>query len=543
MQWFKSLKLGTQLILAFLVVAMVAGAVGIVGSINISRVNGMMDAVYKDRLLPIRDLGNVRSDSADNFRVLYELINAKDDAAINDAKSRITVRNTKIAESWRHYVGTTLTDVERSFVEQSDQLTPTYLASIEKFIRLIEQRRIDEAQAVLANEVKPTFDKLHELHVKIAELNDQIAKEANVEADGVVQDIGRIMTALIVIGILLSLGLGVLVSRMVVRQIGGEPSYAAEVVQRIANGDLTVDVQTRSGDTTSVLAMMRAMAEKLRSVMTDVRGSSDSLASASEQISSSAQALSQNASEQASNIEETSASVEEISSTVAQNADNAKVTDTIATKSSSDAREGGDAVKQTVLAMQEIASKISIIDDIAYQTNLLALNAAIEAARAGDHGKGFAVVAAEVRKLAERSQVAAREIGTVATNSVALAEQAGHRLDELLPSINKTADLVQEISAASSEQTSGLTQISSAVAQLSQTTQMTASASEQLSSTAEEMSAQALELQQLVSYFQLGQVAAQSAARAAPKPAANGGSGGMKRAANAGVDESAFTRF
>jgi methyl-accepting chemotaxis protein len=175
----------------------------------------------------------------------------------------------------------------------------------------------------------------------------------------------------------------------------------------------------------------------------------------------------------------------------------------MATKASSEATEGGEAVKATVAAMKQIAQKIVIIDDIAYQTNLLALNAAIEAARAGEHGKGFAVVAAEVRKLAERSQVAAQEIGAVASSSVELAETAGHLLDQMVPNIKKTSDLVQEITAASEEQSSGVSQINSAVSQLSQTTQQNASSSEELAATAEEMSSQAEQLQQAMSFFRL----------------------------------------
>jgi methyl-accepting chemotaxis protein len=246
-------------------------------------------------------------------------------------------------------------------------------------------------------------------------------------------------------------------------------------------------------------------------------------------------------------VEETSASVEEISATVAQNAENAKVTDGIASKSASHAQEGGEAVGQTVSAMRQIAQKIGIIDDIAYQTNLLALNAAIEAARAGEHGKGFAVVAAEVRKLAERSQVAAQEIGSVAGSSVTLAERAGKLLDELVPSIKKTADLVQEISSASKEQTSGLGQINTSVSQLSQTTQSTASASEELSSTSEEMSSQALRLQETIRYFNTGvesnaNHARPSASRSPSKAVARKPIAAAVKVAN-GVSESEFTRF
>ncbi|WDZ96805.1 methyl-accepting chemotaxis protein [Herbaspirillum sp. WKF16] len=287
-------------------------------------------------------------------------------------------------------------------------------------------------------------------------------------------------------------------------QIGGEPRDAMTVLRRVAEGDLTVAVPLRKKDKVSVLYSTQQMINKWTDVIGDVGGTASSLASASEQISSSSQALSHNASQQASNVEETSASVEQITATIAQNAENARTTDGIASLSASAATEGGDAVRETVAAMKQIASKIGIIDDIAYQTNLLALNAAIEAARAGEHGKGFAVVAAEVRKLAERSQTAAQEIIAVAEQSVGLAEKAGGLLNQMVPSIRKTADLVQEIAAASHEQSAGLEQINNAVHQMAQTTQMTASASEELSSTSEEMSAQAIHLQDLMRFFRVG---------------------------------------
>lgn len=292
--------------------------------------------------------------------------------------------------------------------------------------------------------------------------------------------------------------------RLIRAQLGGEPRDAMMVLRKLAEGDLTVKVPLWHKDTGSVLHSAQQMISKWTSVISDVNDTANSLASASEDISASSQSLSRNASQQAANVEATSASVEEITSTIAQNAENARVTDNIASKSAGSAAEGGQVVRETVHAMKQIAGKIGIIDDIAYQTNLLALNAAIEAARAGEHGKGFAVVAAEVRKLAERSQTAAQEIIAVAENSVNLAERAGVLLDQMVPSILKTADLVQEISAASREQSTGLEQINTTVHQMAQTTQLTALASEELSSTSEQMSLQAMQLQELILFFQVG---------------------------------------
>jgi methyl-accepting chemotaxis protein len=235
----------------------------------------------------------------------------------------------------------------------------------------------------------------------------------------------------------------------------------------------------------------------------EVRVAASELTSAANQVSETSQSLSQSAASQAASVEETSASLQEMAASVKQNADNANVTDGMATKAAKEAMEGGDAVTRTVEAMKDIATKISIIDDIAYQTNLLALNAAIEAARAGEHGRGFAVVAAEVRKLAERSQVAAQEIGHLAGSSVGLAEKAGDLLKQMVPSIHKTSELVQEIAAASGEQSDGVVQINGAMEHLNSATQQNASAAEQLSATSEELSAQATQLQGLMGFFKL----------------------------------------
>ncbi|WP_262964630.1 methyl-accepting chemotaxis protein [Methylobacter psychrophilus] len=277
---------------------------------------------------------------------------------------------------------------------------------------------------------------------------------------------------------------------------------AVEVLSAMEMGDLT---RTINGDYKGQLKDFKDTINntiaKLSEVISQVNGAASNIASASEEVSATAQNMSQATSEQAASVEETSASVEQMSASINQNTENAKVTDGMATQASSQAVQGGAAVKETVSAMKSIAGKIGIIDDIAYQTNLLALNAAIEAARAGEHGRGFAVVAAEVRKLAERSQVAAQEIGELASSSVEMAESAGKLLDTIVPSIKKTSDLVQEIAAASEEQSSGAAQINTAMDQLNQITQQNASSSEELAATSEEMSGQAMQLQELMAFF------------------------------------------
>jgi methyl-accepting chemotaxis protein len=298
------------------------------------------------------------------------------------------------------------------------------------------------------------------------------------------------------------------------------------VMVALSGGDLTQKITDNyAGDFQVLQNAVNDSMDKLAEIIEQVRGAADALTNAAGQVSATAQSLSQSSSEQAASVEETSASIEQMSASINQNSENAKITDAMASKSSAEAGEGGEAVKSTVQAMKNIAGKIGIIDDIAYQTNLLALNAAIEAARAGEHGKGFAVVAAEVRKLAERSQVAAQEIGELAGNSVHLAERAGKLLDEMVPSINKTSDLVQEIASASQEQTAGVGQINNAMGQLNKATQQNASASEELAATAEELGGQAGQLQELMGFFSLAgnQAEKRFARSAAAKPASPSG--------------------
>jgi len=296
-----------------------------------------------------------------------------------------------------------------------------------------------------------------------------------------------------------------LIAFFVSRKVKNALNDAVHVANDLSEGNLTVNVEIKSEDETGkLLQAMKNMVEKLREVVEGVSSASDNVAAASQQMSSGSQQVSEGATVQAASAEEVSSSMEEMSSNIKQNADNAQQTEKIALKAATDAKEGGQAVTETVSAMKDIAMKISIIEEIARQTNLLALNAAIEAARAGEHGKGFAVVATEVRKLAERSQTAAAEISKLSASSVEVAEKAGEMLTRIVPDIQKTAELVQEISAASNEQNSGADQINKAIQQLDQVIQENASATEEMASTAEELSSQAVQLQDIIGFFRTG---------------------------------------
>ncbi len=279
---------------------------------------------------------------------------------------------------------------------------------------------------------------------------------------------------------------------------------AVDFTKLVAKGDLTATIDLDQKDEIGMLVnALSNMLIKLREIVGDVKAATDNVTAGSQSMSSTAEQMSQGATEQASSAEEVSSSMEQMVSNIKQNAENAHQTEKIASLSSESAKKSGHAVKNTVSAMKDIAGKISIIEEIARQTNLLALNAAIEAARAGQHGKGFAVVAAEVRKLAERSQVAATEISQLSTTSVEVAENAGEMLDKLVPDIQKTAQLVQEITAACGEQNSGADQINKAIQQLDQVIQQNAGASEEMSSTSEELASQAEQLQSSISFFKM----------------------------------------
>ncbi|BDQ38477.1 hypothetical protein SYK_28370 [Pseudodesulfovibrio nedwellii] len=309
---------------------------------------------------------------------------------------------------------------------------------------------------------------------------------------------------LLIVGVV-SLVVILLLTFFITRRLVTQPlAVIVEKSEAVSRGDLSVDLSGKfSGELARLRDAFSSMVENLHEVVGNIHSGSENVASGSEELTATAETLAQGANTQATGVERLSSSVEQMSSSINNNATNAQETESLAQQAAKDAQAGGEAVAQAVAAMSDIAEKISIIEEIARQTNLLALNAAIEAARAGEHGKGFAVVAAEVRKLAERSGVAASEISELSSSSMDVADTAGKMLEKLVPDIQKTAELIQEISAATSEQNTGAGEISTAIQDLDQVVQQNAAASEETSSTAEELSSQAMQLQQIVSYFQL----------------------------------------
>ena len=639
---FKNMKIGVRLIAGFVLVAAISAVVGMIGISNASKINDMADNMYAKELQGVSTIKEANIDLIYQARAMRNYLLAQSLPSVDAAPYLDALKKA------RELTRENLDKARPMFYTEAGkqklaELETSYKALLEAQDHIIAQAKKEEAAGLHQEDRKSAQYALKEAHTIVEKVDDLMtdlskmkednAKAASDETTVVYQSSRTLMLTAIAVGVLLGIALGYVISRSVTRPL----DTAVRAANRLAEGDLAIDIEVTSTDETGqllqsvkdmiaklsqviegqkrvvaaanrgnfdhhvelaglkgfqkemgeelnelvattrasiedVVRVMGAMSEgdltkridkayegeygklksyanntveKLAQVVAEVNGAADSLASASEQVSATAQSLSQASGEQAAGVEETSASLEQMTASIAQNTENAKVTDGMATKAAKEAAEGGAAVKETVAAMNQIAKKIGIIDDIAYQTNLLALNAAIEAARAGEHGKGFAVVAAEVRKLAERSQVAAQEIGEVATNSVALAEKAGTLLDAMVPSIRKTSDLVQEIAAASEEQSSGVGQINAAVGQLSQTTQQNASGSEELAATAEEMSSQAEQLQQTMGFFRLaGGAAGRPAAPRQPARARRSTlrvAGGLS--AQPEPDEASFTNY
>ncbi|MEO5340598.1 MAG: methyl-accepting chemotaxis protein [Magnetococcus sp. MYC-9] len=327
---------------------------------------------------------------------------------------------------------------------------------------------------------------------------------AEIDLAEVQEPVVALNMAILILGIVIA-SVSVMGAVVIANGIANPLGNCSGMLAKLAAGDLTIGcVITRKDELGELARAISAMAGQLREIIGGIAHSSSQVSLGSSEISSSAQRLSQGATEQAAAIEETSSAMEEMTSNIQQNTESADSTRKIAQKAAQEAGSGGQAVNEAVVAMKEIASKIGIIEEIARQTNLLALNAAIEAARAGEHGKGFAVVASEVRKLAERSQVAAGEISQLATTSVGIAEKAGGIIGALVPNIQKTAQLIQEIAVASQEQNQGASQINQAIQQLDQVIQQNAGASEEMAATAEELNSQADSMSQAVSFFNFG---------------------------------------
>ncbi|MBI3188651.1 MAG: MCP four helix bundle domain-containing protein [Gammaproteobacteria bacterium] len=539
---FKNMKIGVRLAVSFGAVVVLMGIIIATGIRELAGVNDITNKMATQDWVKSTIANDIIDIANDNARASFELflVTASDDVA--KIKSRISNNVATIDQKVEQLDKLLYLPEGKAKLSTMQDRRKPYVTSFKQVAELLSKGRREDASQMMVSETIPALNVFLESINDLVKFQGQIMENSGLEAQASYESGRTIMLLVGLVALCVSFGAAYWVTRSITGPIG----QAVKVANQLAEGNLTARIEVDSRDETGqLLSAMQVMVGKLSQIIGEVRGAASSLSSASEEISATAQNMSQGASEQAASVEETSASVEQMSASINQNTENAKVTDSMATKAAREADEGGTAVTETVNAMRSIAEKIGIIDDIAYQTNLLALNAAIEAARAGDHGKGFAVVAAEVRKLAERSQIAAQEIGEVAKNSVGLAEKAGKLLEEMVPSIKKTSDLVQEIAAASEEQSSGAGQINVAMEQLNKITQQSASSSEELAATAEEMSGQAEQLQQLMAFFKVESghkvVPLHKSTTPSPKPAAS--TARVSPVMQAAVGESEFVRF
>jgi methyl-accepting chemotaxis protein len=535
----KNIKVGVKLGLGFGIVLLFLVIVAAIGISRLVGINGALGDIVQDKWPKVILLQDGLAGVNDVGIGARDLVLAETKEGAQKSKERILDGRASIGKAWDKLRPLINQPKGKELFQGILEAREQYIAAQNQVIKLVEEGKKDEARPYVDKEFRAAAGEYRKRLNAFIKFQGDLMEETGKTAEQTVSDARMLMLVLGAAALVLGILIAFLITRGLLKQLGGEPDYAADIARQVADGNLTVHVAIRNGDSSSLLAALKNMVERLSQTIGEVRTAADALSAASEEVSATSQSLAQASSEQAASLEETSASIEQMSASINQNTENAKVTDGIANKSASDAADGGQAVRATVEAMKSIADKIGIVDDIAYQTNLLALNAAIEAARAGEHGKGFAVVAAEVRKLAERSQVAAQEIGELAKTSVRTAEKAGSLLDDMVPSIRKTAELVQEITASSEEQSAGAGQINTAMSQISQTTQQNASASEELSATAEEMSGQAEELQRLVGMFQIdggaphatAPAAANSKARSSmpAKAKAKGGAAAIRR--------------
>ena len=411
-----------------------------------------------------------------------------------------------------------------------------YTPHEDAYVQLIQSGDMVAAKAMLLEKARPTqlvyIAKLREFVLSQTDL----IKQSQHAAHESYSSSWKLILAIGFAGLVAGIASAMIIARGLIKQLGGEPNYAANVASQIAAGDLTVDIDTRADDKSSMLFAMKAMRDDLVKIVAEVRTGTDAIATSSAEIAAGNQDLSSRTEEQASSLEETASSMEELASTVRQNADNAKEADHLAARASDVAVKGGEVVSQVVFTMEainesarKIVDIISVIDGISFQTNILALNAAVEAARAGEQGRGFAVVASEVRNLAQRSASAAKEIKQLIGNSVEKVEdgsrlvaQAGQTMDEVVESVRRVTGIVAGIAEASMEQSAGIEQVNQAIGQMDAVTQQNAALVEEAAAASEAMQEQAARLAQAVSVFKLDvrQEAVRVAPRVRPAPVA-----------------------